>query len=118
MRTMIKPKELRFCLSFTINECHKELSSQCSLDKRFPNDKSIRVTGRSKEAYCQQLYRNIGSTYEDDPIEIIEYECKHYDIQCGRHRICISKKYNLSIPADISKEKGNCPTCNGEDTLI
>lgn len=119
MQAKVNPSNLKFSTSFSKDECYKELTGKCSLDEYKPAEKIERVPGkRSSKEYCPHLSLTIDTTLEDDPIEIIDFECGHYGIQCGRHRICISKKYNLCIPVDISKEEGICPACKGEEILI
>lgn len=111
---LIRPKALVIDYNFTENECYRELTGVCSLDFFDPIEKKTVISRRTRNNYCRDIYQHLKNN-EDfnliDPIELIKFSCNHYEIQCGRHRICICEKMNLAIKAIISIEDGKCCKC-------
>lgn len=114
---MIKPCSMKIYFTFTRNECFREKTGECSLDcdTKLIKEKNKLSQKRSSRNYCQRLYNEMKSGnyfYKEDPLELSYHNCGHYDIGCGRHRICICQKKKLEIKVNVSEENDLCEKCH------
>lgn len=109
---LIRPSELKFCYNLSKHDCYRRYTGKCSLDEYF--DKNIMWNSSIKsyhKKYCQILYVDIKKNGVIKPVEICKKACGHYDISNGQHRICISKKMDLIIPAYVGSANRKCSAC-------
>jgi hypothetical protein len=57
--------------------------------------------------YLEQLVE----VFEEEAIEILEFDCGHFDIKDGLHRLCIASKSEVPAYAVYKSKERYCPKC-------
>jgi|GEM_PF-1777153 len=59
------------------------------------------------QAYLEELIE----IFEEESIGILEFDCGHFDITDGLHRLCIASNSEVSVYATYKAEGEICPIC-------
>lgn len=93
---------------YTCFKCHRGI---CSLDLDDKQISKYSAHGESGVNYCRDLYQSIlqhGILYD---FSIYEYNCGHYAVPNGQHRICICGRKGIKVNAEVKKNDCNCRYC-------
>lgn len=115
---LIDPSNMTFHFDFGKEECHKQLTGICSLERKHP-DRSQNVGDRCDYDICPELLnsmRRIG-LHSIMNIEIAKCRCGHYEFCDGRHRVCIAKKKGIVVEAVIITIDEDCDVCLGRGDI-
>lgn len=107
MKKIINPIKHKFVFELSDDECHKQLTGVCSLDKPFVDAES----GEASVSYCQNLYKNLIEQGQRFSIELLEATCGHFEFNDGQHRTCIAQRKGLKLKAYIEKGDSPCEVC-------
>lgn len=119
-REDITPATMKFVFQLSKGECHKQLTGTCSLEVEHP-DRSHDSGEDSDHDFCPKLFKSLTSgKYPIEvarrmPVDIIQYGCGHWEFNDGQHRVCIAKRKELSLEAEVSTLSTKaCSVCEGD----
>jgi hypothetical protein len=117
---LITPAGMTFVFRMRAGECHKKLTGICSLERDRP-DRTKDTGDESDYDFCPKLLKSLtGGKFpvriaRKMPVDIIQYNCGHWQFNDGQHRTCIAKRKNLSFEAEVSTLSTKpCGVCAGK----
>jgi len=99
---LVEGEEEHLALSLEENYCWKLKKLMGDYHKYRQNDLVV-----DDEDYLEDL---IG-IFEEKAIDILEFDCGHFDIADGLHRLCIASKSEVPVYATYREQCKICPAC-------
>lgn len=117
MRKLVDITKADFAMRMGPGDCYELRTGLCDLnvtaDVEYHNNHDMYVAYCGKRGYCKAMAQAISDKKISlDNIVIGRFDCGHYSINDGQHRICVAKRMGIkAISLETYDTLGKCKYC-------